>query len=56
MLEKVVTEYTRESGVRGLDKLIAKLVRNRAKCIAMENPLQGAVEIAEVEQVLGVGM
>jgi ATP-dependent Lon protease len=42
--------------VRGLDKLIAKLVRNRAKCIAMEKPLQGAVEIAEVEQVLGVGM
>ncbi len=56
ILEKVVTEYTRESGVRGLDKLIAKLVRNRAKCIAMEKPLQGAVEIAEVEQVLGVGM
>jgi ATP-dependent Lon protease len=56
MLEKVVTEYTRESGVRGLDKLIAKLVRNRAKCIAMEKPLQGAVEIAEVEKVLGLGM
>jgi len=56
LLEKVVTEYTRESGVRGLDKMIAKLVRNRAKCIAMEKPLQGAVEIAEVEKVLGVGM
>ena len=56
MLEKVVTEYTRESGVRGLDKMIAKLVRNRAKCIAMEKALHGAVEIAEVEKVLGLGM
>lgn len=56
LLEKVVTEYTRESGVRGLDKMIAKLVRNRTKCIAMEKPLKGAVKTEEVEKVLGVGI
>ena len=28
--------YTRESGVRGLDKMVAKLVRYAAKSIAME--------------------
>jgi ATP-dependent Lon protease len=56
LLEKVVTEYTRESGVRGLDKMIAKLVRNRAKWIAMDKPLKGAITADEVEQVLGVGI
>lgn len=30
-LEKIINEYTRESGVRGLDKQIAKIARNAAK-------------------------
>ncbi|NQX98249.1 MAG: endopeptidase La, partial [Flavobacteriales bacterium] len=33
-LEKIITDYTRESGVRGLEKKIAKIIRNRAKLIA----------------------
>ena len=36
ILEKVITSYTNESGVRGLDKKLAKLIRNRAKQIAFE--------------------
>jgi ATP-dependent Lon protease len=56
LLEKVVIEYTRESGVRGLDKMIAKLVRNRAKWIAKEQPLAGALDALEIEKVLGVGI
>lgn len=35
-LEKIVVGYTRESGVRGLEKKIAQIVRNAAKSIAME--------------------
>ncbi|MCL4154489.1 UNVERIFIED_CONTAM: hypothetical protein GTU68_049296 [Idotea baltica] len=35
-LEKIVEGYTRESGVRGLEKQIAKMVRYVAKNIAME--------------------
>ena len=35
-LEKIVEGYTRESGVRGLEKQIAKMVRYAAKNIAME--------------------
>ena len=35
-LEKIVEGYTRESGVRGLEKQIAKMVRHAAKSIAME--------------------
>lgn len=56
LIEKIVIEYTRESGVRGLDKMIAKMVRNRAKCIAMVKPVKGAVKLDEIEKVLGIGM
>lgn len=56
LVEKIVIEYTRESGVRGLDKMIAKMVRNRAKCIAMEKPIKGALKVDEIEKVLGIGM
>ena len=34
--EKIIDGYTRESGVRGLEKQIAKIIRNVAKCIAMQ--------------------
>ena len=37
VLEKIISEYTRESGVRSLDKNIAKLARHRAKNIAFED-------------------
>ena len=35
VLEKIVDGYTRESGVRGLEKVISKVIRYAAKCIAM---------------------
>ncbi|MCB9186360.1 MAG: endopeptidase La [Flavobacteriales bacterium] len=52
-LEKVIEEYTRESGVRGLEKTIAKLVRNRAKFIALEEPKPAVISLEEVEEILG---
>ena len=36
VLSKIVELYTRESGVRGLEKQVAKAVRYAAKSIAME--------------------
>ena len=39
-LEKIVEGYTRESGVRGLEKQLAKMVRYAAKNIAMEEPYE----------------
>ena len=33
MLEKIVDQYTRESGLRTLDKMISKMIRNVAKSI-----------------------
>ncbi|MFT5848290.1 endopeptidase La [Psychroserpens sp.] len=53
-LEKVVEGYTRESGVRGLEKQIAKLVRHAAKNIAMEEDYNLKVTNEDVIEVLGV--
>ena len=53
VLEKVVEGYTRESGVRGMDKMIAKLVRNAAKSIAMEQPYNVTLKIEDLESILG---
>lgn len=53
VIEKVIEEYTRESGVRGLEKTIAKLVRNRAKEIAMEEDFKVAVAYEDLHKILG---
>ncbi len=55
IIETVIEEYTSESGVRGLDKKIAKLVRNRARQIAMEEEIQPKVTKEELFAVLGAG-
>src|SRR5690606_26341753 len=52
-LEKIVEGYTRESGVRGLEKQLAKMVRYAAKSIAMEEEYRVAVNAADIEQILG---
>ncbi|KPM30430.1 Lon protease [Croceitalea dokdonensis DOKDO 023] len=52
-LEKIVEGYTRESGVRGLEKQIAKMVRYAAKNIAMEESYDIKVTNDHVEKVLG---
>ena len=53
-LEKIVEGYTRESGVRGLEKQIAKMVRYAAMKIAMEEDYIKKVTNAIVVDVLGV--
>lgn len=55
VLEKLVVEYTNESGVRGLDKVVAKIVRNRARQIALEEEFTPKMTAEEVEKVLGPG-
>ncbi len=52
-LEKIVEGYTRESGVRGLEKQIAKMVRYAAKSVAMEEEYNVKVTVEDVEKVLG---
>jgi ATP-dependent Lon protease len=53
VLEKLVVDYTRESGVRALEKKIGALVRGVAKNIAMEEPYNPVVSKSEVEKILG---
>ncbi|WP_298496065.1 endopeptidase La [uncultured Algibacter sp.] len=52
-LEKIVEGYTRESGVRGLEKQVAKMVRYAAKNIAMEEDYNIKVSNEDIIEVLG---
>ena len=52
-IEKVVVGYTRESGVRGLEKQIAKVVRFAAKSIALEEAYEIIVSTDKIEDILG---
>ncbi len=53
VIEKVVVDYTRESGVRALEKKLGSLVRGVAKNIAMDEPYTPAISKTEVEKILG---
>jgi ATP-dependent Lon protease len=53
-LEKIVEGYTRESGVRGLEKKVAKVVRYVAKSIAMEESYNLTLTNDDIESILGV--
>jgi ATP-dependent Lon protease len=53
VIEKVIEEYTRESGVRGLEKKIGSLVRGVATKIAMQEPNEPLLTKLDVEKILG---
>ena len=54
VFESVIDGYTRESGVRGLDKMVAKLVRYAAKSIAMEQDYNISPNTSNLKEILGV--
>ena len=53
VLEKVIEDYTRESGVRDLDRQLASVMRNLAKQYATKNALKPTVTQQDVEKILG---
>jgi ATP-dependent Lon protease len=53
---KIIEGYTRESGVRGLEKQIAKIVRNIAKSIALDEDFSSNITIEDVNKILGVSI
>jgi ATP-dependent Lon protease len=53
VLEKIIQEYTRESGVRELDRLLAAIMRNMAKQLALTGSVKPSFAIEDVEKVLG---
>ena len=50
---RIIEDYTRESGVRGLDKSIAKIARNRAKALAFDEEVIAEVGVDALETILG---
>lgn len=52
-LEKIVEGYTRESGVRGLEKQIAKTIRYAAKSVAMEEEYNKKLTDEDIIKILG---
>ena len=54
VVECIVAGYTREAGVRSLDKHLAKIARARAKQIAFGERFEPALAAADVEKILGM--
>lgn len=53
VLEKVVEDYTRESGVRELDRQLAAIMRNMAKEVAMHGKVKPTLTLADITDILG---
>lgn len=53
ILERIIQDHTRESGVRELNRKIAAIMRYAAKELAMNNPLPSSITPEIVEKVLG---
>ena len=53
ILDKMVEGYTRESGVRGLEKQVAKVVRYAAKSIAMDEDYKISPTPEDLVEILG---
>lgn len=54
VVEAVISGYTREAGVRSLDKSLAKIARSRARQIAFDEEFVPEFTVQDVERVLGV--
>ena len=55
-LEKIIEGYTRESGVRGLEKQIAKIIRYVAKSIAMNEAFIKDISAEYLQEILGISI
>jgi len=53
VIEKIITEYTRESGVRELDRLLASVMRFQAKEIVVKGKGKANISMADIEKILG---
>ena len=53
IVEKIIEDYTRESGVRGLEKAIGSVVRGAATKIAMEETYNPTFSYEDIKKTLG---
>nr|MBP8752743.1 endopeptidase La [Chitinophagales bacterium] len=54
VLEKIIEHYTRESGVRELERTLASVMRRIAKHVATNEKYNKTVKIADLEKILGI--
>ncbi|MFT4533575.1 MAG: ATP-dependent Lon protease [Saprospiraceae bacterium] len=52
-VEKIIQSYTREAGVRSLDRTIGSVMRNIAKKVAMETEYEKKISPVAIEDILG---
>lgn len=53
VMEKLIESYTRESGVRELDRQLAAIMRYEAKEVATKNKIKPTVSLTDVQKILG---
>ena len=53
VLEKIIQDYTRESGVRELDRQLASVMRYQAKELAMNGKLKATLTTDDIERIIG---
>ncbi|MFK7947212.1 MAG: endopeptidase La [Saprospiraceae bacterium] len=53
VVKKIVQDYTRESGVRSLDRQMAAVMRSVAKKVAMEEEYSASIKKSDLQEILG---
>jgi ATP-dependent Lon protease len=53
VIEKIISDFTRESGVRELDRQLASVMRNLARTYAEKGKLKPTISLGDIERILG---
>ncbi len=54
IIEKIIDDYTRESGVRGLEKSIARIIRYKAKSIVTHEKFNRKLNVSDLKKIMGI--
>jgi len=54
IIKKIIEDYTRESGVRTLEKSIAKIIRSKVKAIVTEEKFNKKLADTDLKKVMGI--
>ncbi len=54
LITKIIEDYTRESGVRMLEKSIAKVIRSKVKAIVSSEKFNKKLDAAELKRIMGI--